>query len=428
MRHLILIISQANSTRSPSSNSAYEDTISHGDSEETSGIVRQHLRPTEARTRFGPAKVDARNVDFSESLKGVKRYYKTSSQRRRRKSYDGDDDKYGDFSDEEDESIDRKLARLKRELEEVKLELAENEYQKKNEAEEFSTDKVEVDDSDVLENVQKLSSALDAIYTTRHGISKGAEEDLAKTIAKFDKVGSTAQPQHHPSPSDEVPKTSLEHQTQLIQAFSKAAELDTRLNLVERSLGLSGANFPESSIGSARPIIPILDSLDRQFQIVSNSAASIDAAQSKARRLLDDADRLQKLKEDEQSSPPSSAGLPPNTRPSSSSYSEDPERASKINALYGILPTIDSLAPTLPVVLDRLRTLHFLHTSAASASTTLDAMEKRQSEQKAEIRQWHEALNNVEKNLKTGESGLVKNVKNVNDWVKELEARMAKFD
>lgn len=427
MRHMILNILQANSVRSPSSNSTYDDSIPNEDSEDTSGIVRQPLRPTEARTRFGPARVDARNVDFSESLNGAKRYYKTSTHRRRRKSYDGEDDQYGDFSDEEDESIDRKLARLKRELEEVKLELEESEFQKKNQTEEFSTDKVEVDESDVIENVRKLSSALDAIYTTRHGTSRGAEDDLAKTIAKFDKASLAPQLQRQTPTLNQLPTTSVEHQTQLIQAFSKSAELDARLDSLERSLGLSGANLPESSLGSTRPIIPTLDTLDRQFQIVCNSATAIEAAQSKARRLFDDAERLQKLKDDESSSPPSSAGLPPTTRPSSS-YSEDPDRASKINALYGTLSTIDSLAPTLPVVLDRLRTLHFLHTSAASASTTLDRMEKRQSEQKAEIQQWREALDNVEKNLKSGESGLNENVKNVSGWIKELEARIATLD
>ncbi|TID16923.1 putative dynactin subunit 2 protein [Venturia nashicola] len=420
---------QANSIRSPSSNSAYDDSVPNEDSEDTSGIVRQHLRPAEARTRFGPARVDARNVDFSETLNGAKRYYKTSTQRRRRKSYDGEDDQYGDFSDEEDESIDRKLARLKRELEEVKLELEESDLQKRNQRKQLSTDKVEADDSDVIENVRKLSGALDAIYTTRHGTSKGAEDDLAKTIAKFDKASMTSrsQSQSQHRTANQLPATSLEHQTQLIQAFSNSAELDARLDSLERSLGLSGANLPESNIGSNRPIIPTLDMLDRQFQIVCNSATTIEAAQSKARRLIDDAERLQKLKEDGQSSPPSSAGLPPSTRPSLS-YSEDPERASKINALHGTLSTIDSLAPTLPVVLDRLRTLHFLHTSAASASATLDDMEKRQSEQKAEIQQWHEALNNVEKNLNIGESGLSENIKNITGWIKELEARMATFD
>ncbi|QDS68436.1 hypothetical protein FKW77_010803 [Venturia effusa] len=418
---------QANSVRSPSSNSAYDDPIPNDDSEEVSGIVRQHLRPTDARTRFGPARVDARNVDFSESLNGAKRYYRTSTQRRRRRSYDGEGDQFGDFSDEEDESIDRKLARLKRELEEVKLDLEESEFQKQNQTEEFSTDKVGEDASDIIENVHKLSSALDAVYITRHGTSKGPDDDLARTIARFDKVSSIPQPQHQAPAANSLPLTSLEHQTQLIQAFSKSAELDARLDSLERSLGLSGANFPESSLGSIRPIIPTLDTLDRQFQIVCNSAATIEAAQSKARRLLDDADRLQRLKDDEQSFPPSSAGLPPTTRPSST-YSEDPERVSKINALYGTLPTIDSLAPTLPVVLDRLRTLHFLHTSAASASTTLDDMEKRQAEQKAEIEQWREALDNVEKNLKTGESGLKENVKNISGWIKELEARVEKLD
>lgn len=128
---------------------------------------------------------------------------------------------------------------------------------------------------------------------------------------------------------------------------------------------------------------------------------------------------------DQQGSPPSSAGIITNGQ--NSSIAEDPERSSKINALYGTLSTIDSLAPTLPMVLDRLRTLRLLHTSAAAASNTIDELEKRQSNQAAEIKQWREALVQVEQNLKTGEGGLQENVKTVGEWVKDLESRMTKL-
>jgi nuclear migration protein JNM1 len=410
--------------RSPSPNSSDNES-----SQKQSGIVRSRLQTTEARSHFTPMRVDASNADFSDRLDGGKGFYKTSKRhRRRRRQWDGEDDGfYGDLSDEDEESVDRRLARLRQELEEVKMELAENSAGTDGE---ISTDKKEETetDDDTLANVSKLSQALDAVYVGRYGERKGAEIDLAKTIAKFDAVSTITNEQNGQPPSGTAPK----HPTSaadLRQALSKAAEFDGRLTFLEHSLGLNGMNIPEQGPSSPKPILHTLENLDRQVQTVLNSAASIDAAQSKTRQLMKEAERLQKLKEaraeQNTSSPPPSAGLISNGQ--DTAYADDPERVSKINALYGTLSTIDSLAPTLPMVLDRLRALRLLHTSAAAASSTLDELEKRQSNQAEEIKQWREALVQVEQNLKTGEGGLKENVKTVGEWVKDLESRMTKL-
>jgi nuclear migration protein JNM1 len=382
------------------------------------------VQPTQARNRFGPERVDASGADFSDRLDGRKAFYKTSrrKQRRRRHWDEEEDGFFGDLTDEEDETLDRKLARLRQEVEEVKMELAE----KDGENEEVRKDAPEADEGDMLANIGKLSQALDSIYTTRRGESKGAEVDLAKTIDKFNKVdvkesGLATEPPRHM-----LPPPSSASQAELLQALSKAAEFDGRLSFLEQALGLNGTNMPDQGLSSGKPILYTLDNLDRQVQTVSNSSASIDAAQSKTRQLIKDAERLQKLRaaQEEQNSSPTERGTNGQT---SSLHIEDTERSSKINALYGTLSTIDSLAPTLPMVLERLRTLRLLHTSAAAASNTLDEMEKRQTNQAAEIKQWREALDQVEQNLKTGEGGLTENVKTVGEWVKDLESRMAKL-
>jgi len=169
----------------------------------------------------------------------------------------------------------------------------------------------------------------------------------------------------------------------------------------------------QDSVNPPKPIMHTLQTLDRQVQTLTNSSASVDAASTKTKKLIEQAENLAKIR----------AEYDATEHPTP----EDAESVSKVNALYGTLSTIDSLAPTLPMVLDRLRTLRLLHTSAASAGNTLDEMEKRQSEQAGEIGQWRDALDQVERNLKTSEGGLMENVKNIGDWVKELESRMAKL-
>jgi nuclear migration protein JNM1 len=395
--------------------------------------VRSRVKTTQARSRFGPERVDASGADFSDRLDGKKAFYKTSRRRQRqRRQWDGKDNEfYGDLSDEEEETLDRKLARLRQEVEEVKMEMAENSATGDNRETEsdLKPAAAEVDDADLLANISQLSQALDAIYSTRRGESKGAEVDLAKTIDKFDKathIGALSENNSAAPSKEQTLPTSSTSRAELLQALTKAAEFDGRLAFLEQALGLNGTNMPDQGSLSTKPILHTLDNLDRQVQTVSNSSASVDAAQNKTRQLLRDAERLQKLKhaQEDQNGSPTDRSTNGHTQ---SSLAEDPERSSKINALYGTLSTIDSLAPTLPMVLDRLRTLRILHTSAAAASNALDDVEKRQSSQAAETKQWREALEQVERNLKAGEGSLTRNVKTVGEWVKDLESRMAKL-
>jgi nuclear migration protein JNM1 len=395
--------------------------------------VRSRVKATQARSRFGPERVDASGADFSDRLDGNKAFYKTSRRKqRRRRHWNGKDDAvFSDLSDEEEETLDRKLARLRQEVEEVKMELAEKSATTEdNEKEpEKRSAGSEIDDADLLVTIGQLSQALDTIYSTRRGESKGVELDLANTINKFNKASptgtqektvSTAPKQEHTSP------TSSKSRAELLQALTQAAEFDGRLAFLEQALGLNGTNMPDQGSLTTKPILHTLDNLDRQVQTISNSSASIDAAQNKTKQLIKDVDRLQKLKQS-QEEPNVSTNERSTNDNTQSSYAEDPDRSSKINALYGALPTIDSLAPTLPMVLDRLRTLRLLHTSAAAASSALDEVEKRQTNQAAEIKQWQEALEHVEQSLKSGEGNLTENIKTVRDWVKDLESRMAKL-
>ena len=384
------------------------------DDDDESGVIRSKVDKDRAISRFRDTKVNARKADFSDRLNGSRQYYKTSSRRGRKASYtNGDEGDFDEGSDGEEETLDRKIARLKREIEEARVELAEKDEDRElfSDAPESKPD--EDGEEHTLESINKLSEALDAVYLTRNGMSRGPSADLAQTLAKFDGKSS-----HQADPTQSLawpPLTasSPEHQAQLSQALAKAAEFDGRLSFLEQALGLTGEGFSIQDDDPPKPILHTLSTLDRQMQTLTNSSASVDAASGKTRKLIEQAEQLLKVKSEY------NAIDHPTT--------EDAENVSKLNGLYGTLSTIDSLAPTLPMVLDRLRTLRLLHTSAAGAGNTLDEIEKRQAEQAAEIKQWREALDQVERNVKSSEDGLLENVKSVEGWVKELEGRMAKL-
>ncbi|KAF4538374.1 Dynactin subunit 2 protein [Lasiodiplodia theobromae] len=455
----------SSTARSPSQASSYDES-----DDGLSNIDRRHLEPGDARAIFQPARVDAKGVDFSDRIRRQRRSYRTASRRHRRGSR-GSDDEYGDFSDEDDETLERKLARLRREVEEVKQEVELREQMKKEgsgvtegeEAEEggeqpAATAGEEEDEEDPAEGIAKLSEMLDAVYVQRQGGVKGAEAQFTRTLKRFARPAADA--------TTTIPQTTTgitvtAASEQAAQALSRAADFDARLSQLEKALGLNANNMPDIATHPPKSILHNLDTLERQLQTISEvSTSSLDAASRRVQKLTQEAERLDELRrsarasQDGVSSPVSATGSRQRSDTISASavaaaagvaagaggaadagpppemmgaYIEDPERVAKINALYGTLTTIESLSPTLPLVLERLRTLRLIHTSAGTAAATLDELEKRQGEQAEEIRQWSEALTKVEENLKQGEGTLQDNIKTVGDWVRDLEARIAKF-
>ncbi|EOD49051.1 putative dynactin subunit 2 protein [Neofusicoccum parvum UCRNP2] len=438
----------SSTARSPSQASSYE-----GSDDGLSNIDRRRLEPSDARAIFQPARVDAKGADFSDRIRRQRRSYRTASRRQRRGS-GGSDGEYGDFSDEEDETLERKLARLRREVEEVRQEFELREQVKKGVGEDgevieggeetAAADKDEEDgeDEDPAEGIAKLSEMLDAVYVQRQGGVNGAEAQFARTLRRFARPAAAGTTTTIPQTTTITVTASSE---QAAQALSRAADFDARLSQLEKALGLNANNMPDIAANPPKSILHNLDSLERQLLTITEvSTSSLDAASRRVQKLTQEAERLEELRkaakaaQDSATSPTTASSRQRSGTVSAAAadapppemmgaYIEDPERVAKINALYGTLTTIESLSPTLPLVLERLRTLRLIHTSAGTASATLDELEKRQSEQAEEIRQWRDALTKIEENLKGGEDTLQGNIKTVGDWVRDLEARIAKF-
>ena len=279
---------------------------------------------------------------------------------------------------------------------------------------ELSTSEKERDvreDGDVLQDIDSISQALDAVYQSRNGGPRGAEDGFSRKVAHYN--------QSEPSLADAHNK--LEHHPAFVdgqrsQVLAKAADFDARLTFLEASLGLTGTSMPDAAPDSFTTVLPSLASLERSIQLATGQPGAIDLAQSKARQLLKDADKLQRSRPE---------GGDTNAE-AESTPTIQPEQVSKINALYGLLPTIDSISPTLPLVLDRLRTLQLLHTNAADASTMLDELVKRNEDQDDEIKAWREALEKVEDNLKENETILAENMEKMGTWVRDLESKVVK--
>jgi nuclear migration protein JNM1 len=389
------------------------------------GLDRQHIDRNGARKRFERSTVDAEDVDFSDKVASSRKSYKTY--------------------ESESESLSKKLARLKREAEEIKLEL-----EKRKEGS-FPNAEGPEDEGDVEDGVVKLSEMLDGLHTT----------SISMTTPIFKADAAHAAPSGVGSGGGGHARKKSENTPEVLQAstLTAIAAFADRLSSLESALGL--ASTPLAS--DVTSILPTLTSLATQITTLSTTLASppiqspsssantsgrsqtsssiphLDALASRLRNLTNESDKLaasrkraleslHDLLEARLRNPVAfSASIPSDPiRDQAASVLED--SSAKIAALYATLPTIQDLQPMLPVVLARLRSLQVLHADAASAKGELDEVEKQQAATAQEIERWRKGLEGVEAKMAEHHKAMGKNTEIIGKMVEDVEERLARLE
>ncbi|KAK0515781.1 hypothetical protein JMJ35_001815 [Cladonia borealis] len=416
--------------RSESPESSYNE-------DDTSGIVRHRLHADEARTHFEPA--DTGDHSLSGRISSKRKSYRSTSRKRRkdRPEMNGIINGLEVSSDEEDESLERKLARLRREVAEVK-----DEFERRETKPQDVTAKEKDNETGSLD---ALSQVLESVGPTTADGENGAANRLTRRLTsalkpngvETNNLPAASAQQEGASSTYTVtyaPKYQEEH------TLSKVSDFESRLTLIEAALGIDAIPLPTQDRSAAKAVIPTLDMLDKQLNTLTTSTdSSLDVIRRRVQQLTHDTEKLEQSRKSakaayealrqETLSPTGKGGRSPavNTVARLPEI-EDPEVTSKINALYGTLNTIESLAPLLPSVLDRLRSLRTLHADAATASQTLSNVESRQEAMKDELEGWRQGLEKVEKAMEQGEQTMKANTEMVEGWVKELEERISKLN
>ncbi|KAJ5700577.1 hypothetical protein N7536_003590 [Penicillium majusculum] len=431
----------------------------HDDAGSNSDIDREGVNPDQARMHFMGAAVDARDVNFSDSISMKRQAYrsKSMSRRRRRRREDGVEE-VGDLSDSEDESLDRRLARLRREVEDLKVEMANKTDSTETGNGLQGAAAVEKSGENLGDGVAELSRALDNLHASR-GAASSSHSAAALLSQKLGSETSSATDPKTESSADASKAVSTVPAPAASSAgiLSHAAAFDSRLALLESSIGISSASNPFVVDGinesTSHPVLPALDQLTSRLSAltgllvgtnpasatpgVANAAPGmttphLEALSTRVRKLTTDAEALTAARRKAFEA----AKAVHNARLASSDAdvvpaleaSTDDDHAAKIQALYTTLPTIQSLHPLLPSVLERLRSLRACHAGAAHAADSLNELEKRHAEMASEIEQWRDGLTTVEEKMQQGEAALRSNVETVEPWVRDLESRLARFE
>lgn len=406
---------QDGTARSGSASSHYTDFDSPpGSPSHSPKISRARLHPDTARSRFEPSLVDAKDVDFSDRISGKKKSYRASS-RRVRVLADGTRE-MGDLSDEEEgtgEGLDRKMARLRREVEEVRVEAEQRRRERDAKGEE------EEEEEEVEDEAVGLSRLLEALATPAAG-PEGSASRLSKALSK--PLPQAAAPAPTSQPASAQPTDAAAPATYTVtyapsydptHTLARITTFDTRLASLESALGL-----PPAGSSTLHPVLPALTTLAQKLAVISSATpSSIDALSRRVRALTVETEKMAAVKEAARAATPGSEG-----------EKEEDEQAAKINALFGTLATIEGLAPLLPGVLERMRSLRKVHADAAGAAGEMEEALRRQEEMGREIEKWKVGLERVEEAVREGERVGGENVKTVEGWVRELEERVKNLD
>ncbi|KAK4499406.1 hypothetical protein PRZ48_009920 [Zasmidium cellare] len=368
---------QQTSPRAPSEHSE----TSEEEQEDDDGPPRvstRRLYPQAARDRFRNQSrgVDAKGVDLSDRVDGKRKGYKL---------------KKGVSGEEEDESLEARIARLRREVEECRA-LAEAEKQGETEDEDE-----EVDGEGALDDVDALSKLL-------AGVEPAIRKGHKRKGSIFHDAPTTAPLPHEDAADLTDPQT-----------LTRISAFDTRLAALETALGIS--SVLENAESLSTPLLPTLTLLDNQLAALTSatSLSALEATSSRINKLKAEAQQLQTLQlqptetSDEDTEPPTPLS---------------PDDLKKLQTLYTLLPNLQALSPTVPALITRLRSLRTLHTTAATASQDLDSLEQRQNEMDRELKMWREGLEKVEEAVRNADLANGKNGGMVEGWVKELEGRM----
>lgn len=376
-----------------------------------------------------PAHVDAKEADFSDRVSGKRKSYKASS--RRYRILDDGVEELGDLSDEDEgESLARKIARLKREIEEAKEEYGRQKIEKPAD-DQPADDQPADEEAGQEEELSSLSQVLDEISKHNGDLTQGLgfrPVRVGPSPTKKTEEG-TAEGELVDGQSAATYTVTYAPTYEQTHALAKAADFDQRLALLEKAIGIGSAALPElNSSGLPRAIVPTLEKLQKQVSTLSGaSSASLDTISRKVRQLTQEAEQLEKQRRQAKQAKEALASTGAGTASPGIPDSEDSEQITKINALYSTLPTIEGLTPLLPPLLDRLRSLRAIHADAATAGETLDRIERRQADMASDIKQWREGLEKIETATQEGDTSMLNNKKVVEGWVKDLEDKMAKL-
>lgn len=276
------------------------------------------------------------------------------------------------------ETLDARIARLQREVEEVKV------LKKKETTED-------------IPRLDELKSILESLS------SKGETGDESSDqLHLYEGMGER-------KIADKT-KMQLELTNRLLERYlNRFTDLETRLTTLEEKIGTSNIR---------RPILPSMDELRNRINLISNTPSGLEKAVANLRDLVTAVEKLKTAKQR-----PTTAGAQQQQEVVARDTEVDMK---KVNEIYKRLPLLDNLSALVPGLIARLKSLQGIHADAEVSTETMRDIDRTVQTIASEFKQWTETLHTIETKLQEMDDKMTHNRREINEWVQNIEARISK--
>ncbi|CUM55617.1 unnamed protein product [Debaryomyces tyrocola] len=347
-------------------------------SEKNADIEEPEIDSSEARSRFSNDVLvgDINMVDFLGSI--------TNSSLTRT----------GYQVNQVDETVDQRLSRIARELEEIKiLQLNDSSNTKTSDCNKLVQ---------TLESLAKepLLSPVNDLNQYNHRIKQVFDE----ASARLETTGTDG--------LKTLQKPPLVDTSQVLA-------LESRLNAIESVLGPDGTTNIQSQAESKPTIQNWLNELTRKLNVVHNPEYQLDTVKKEVALLTKQIETLASHKRFLDLSHLAPTNPPP--QPDSSHKQIN----SKIEDLHEKLPFFNHVNATVPLIVTRLKSLHTVHADLANTVQTVHELDLILNDIKSDMKKWNDSIDVVNANIDDHDKQYQSNKEHINLLLKDLNDKVS---
>lgn len=279
------------------------------------------------------------------------------------------------------ETTDEKLARIARELEEIKLET------------DLKESGIENDDE-----VNRLVVVLEGQLNGREDVILNPYNTKIKELFKSEVVLKQKKSKGDIENRDAASKTTT--------SLTRTLEIESRINRIESILG-------EVNDSDSLSIQSQINELTRKANLVYNPEYHLKSLDDQIKRLNSGVEKYLSNRR------LASIGK----KGESTAIDEQSETENnKIKEIYQRIPDFDRMNSILPKIITRLKSLNVVHNELGGCITTITDFDKTLSELQFDIKKWDTSINDVNEKIDLHERQFEENKLEIEKWIKELES------
>lgn len=294
-----------------------------------------------------------------------------------------------------DETIEQKLARIKRELEEIQL------IKSKEEVEQSDQEPSEIDN--LVSLLEELS-----VSDRKHEEINFYNQRIKEIFSNI-KVDTSEEQRN--SKTDPIESSS-----------ANILLLESKLNTIENLLGSESLQQLQNSIHKPRnkTIQNHLNDLTRKINIIYNPEFQLNKIKQEIRDLNKETERLATNRK-----------LALITSKSNNKYDQIQQTQQsrstfeqKVNSLYDRIDEFDNVNAILPSLLARLKSLHKIHADIGQTVSTVNGIDQVLESMKMDMSKWNESLDKVNQDLDNRRSIFEINKKEIEDRLNQVSNKV----